>query len=178
MMTIRPPRSTPAGRAKPSTMTPSRASRSSGASSRPRGSASWSTSTARKFGRRGHRAKAVARTGRAPRTVRWIDTDKCDDDTPSYRSRLVAREIHRHGESPIFALTPPLESLRIVFLLVATDIDGREPRCRDPKSEDRTQVLFIDICRAYSAPSQTRLSPQTWSCFGRIPTLASWWAYS
>ena len=63
------------------------------------------------------RAEALARTGKAPITVRWIDTNKGDDDVPNYRSRLVAREIRRRGENPIFARTPPLESLRTVVSL-------------------------------------------------------------
>jgi hypothetical protein len=37
------------------------------------------------------RAEALARTGKAPISVRWIDTNKGDDDEPNYRSRLVAR---------------------------------------------------------------------------------------
>ena len=77
------------------------------------------------------------------------DTNNGDDDNPNYRSRLVAREIRRRGENPIFAPTPPLESLRIVISLAATDVPGRRPHCRDPTSEDRTQISFINICRAY-----------------------------
>ena len=41
------------------------------------------------------RAEAFTRTGRPAISVRWIDTNKGDDDNPNYRSRLVAREIRR-----------------------------------------------------------------------------------
>ena len=58
------------------------------------------------------REEAFQRTGKGPITVRWIDVNKGDDDEPNYRSRLVAREIRKNGEDPIFAPTPPLESLR------------------------------------------------------------------
>ncbi len=95
------------------------------------------------------RSEALARTGRAPITVRWIDTNKGDDDHPNYRSRLVAREIRRAGENPIFAPTPPLESLRTIISLAATDVKGAKQHVRDPRSEHRTQVSFMDISRAY-----------------------------
>ncbi len=95
------------------------------------------------------RSEALARTGKVPITVRWIDTNKGDDEHPNYRSRLVAREIRRAGEDPIFAPTPPLESLRTIISLAATNVRGAAPHVRDPLSEHRTQVSFVDISRAY-----------------------------
>jgi len=95
------------------------------------------------------RSEALARTGKAPITVRWIDTNKGDDEALNYRSRLVAREIRRAGEDPIFAPTPPLESLRTIISLAATNVRGSKPHVRDPRSEHRTQVSFMDISRAY-----------------------------
>ncbi len=95
------------------------------------------------------RSEALARTGRAPITVRWVDTNKGDDDHPNYRSRLVAREIRRAGEDPIFAPTPPLESLRTIVSLAATNVKGARRHVRDPRSEHRTQISFMDISRAY-----------------------------
>ena len=74
--------------------------------------------------------------------MRWVDVNKGDDITPNYRSRLVAREIRRHGEEPIFAPTPPLESLRTVLSFAATDLGGHS-HVRDPTSESRTQVSFL-----------------------------------
>ena len=54
----------------------------------------------------------------------------------------------------MFAPTPPLEALRTVLSLAATDLPGRPKRCRDPKSEKRCQVSFVDISRAYfNAPT-------------------------
>lgn len=95
------------------------------------------------------RSEALARTGKAPISVRWIDTNKGDDDTPNIRCRLVAREIRKAGEDPIFALTPPLESLRTILSLAATDFHGIHRKNRDPDSPNRIQVSFIDISRAY-----------------------------
>ena len=95
------------------------------------------------------RAESLAKMGKPPITVRWIDVNKGDDVVPNYRSRLVAREIRRHGEDPIFAPTPPLESLRTVLSFAATDVEGLPKHVRDPSSEERTQVSFVDISRAY-----------------------------
>ena len=94
------------------------------------------------------RPEAKQRQGKPPISVRWVDVNKGDDVSPNYRSRLVAREIRRHGEEPIFAPTPPLESLRTVLSFAATDLPGHR-HVRDPSSEDRTQLSFIDVARAY-----------------------------
>ena len=89
------------------------------------------------------------KTGRPPVTVRWFDTNKGDDQNPNVRSRLVARQIRGPGQDAIFAPTPPLEALRTVLSLAATDLPGRAPRDRNPTSAKRTQVSFVDISRAY-----------------------------
>ena len=95
------------------------------------------------------RAEAVARQGKAPITVKWIDINKGDDENPLYRSRLVAREVRKHGEASIFAPTPPLEALRTILSMAATDLPGCRQHCRDKESEERTQVQVVDISRAY-----------------------------
>jgi hypothetical protein len=105
------------------------------------------------------REEAFRRTGKKPITVKWIDTNKGDDENPNYRSRLVAREIRKAGEDPIFAPTPPLESLRTILSLAATDMEGAKKRIRDPLSPDRTQVSFIDISRAYFCASTDPSDP-------------------
>jgi hypothetical protein len=70
-------------------------------------------------------AESFRNMGKAPISVKWVDVNKGDDLNPNYRSRLVAREIRRHGEEPIFAPTPPLGSLRTILSLAATDLPGR-----------------------------------------------------
>ena len=95
------------------------------------------------------RAAAVAATGRKPITVRRVDVNKGDDDEPNYRSRLVAREIRKKGDNPMFAPTPPLESLRTVLSLAATEVRNAIRHDRRPDSPHRTQISFIDIARAY-----------------------------
>ena len=42
--------------------------------------------------------------------TKWLDTNKGDDITPNYRSRLVGREIKRANRVDLFAATPPLET--------------------------------------------------------------------
>ena len=95
------------------------------------------------------RSEALAKTGKPPITVRWIDTNKGNDDAPNVRCRLLAREIRRAGEDPVFAPTPPLESLRTVVSLAATDFQGAPKKDRGPTSPNRIHVSFIDIRRAY-----------------------------
>ena len=105
------------------------------------------------------RGEAMAMMGKKPISVKWIDVNKGDDENPKYRSRLVAREIRRPGEDPVFAPTPSLESLRTVLSLAATDIKGANPRIRSPTSECRTQVSVIDISRAYFSASTDEGDP-------------------
>jgi hypothetical protein len=95
------------------------------------------------------RSWAKEMQGKPPITVKWIDTNKGDDDNPNYRSRLVAREVRQAWESTIFAPTPPLESLRSILSLAATDLKGRKPHVRQGDSPQRTQISIIDIKRAY-----------------------------
>ena len=95
------------------------------------------------------REEAFEKQNKAPITVKWVDVNKGDDDHPNYRSRLVAREIRRAGEESFFAPTPPLESIRLVISLAATDLPGQELHDRRPDSEMRTQVSVMDIARAY-----------------------------
>ena len=106
------------------------------------------------------RAEAFSKMGKAPISVKWIDVNKGDDANPKYRSRLVAREIRRAGEDTIFAPTPPLESLRTALSMATTNLEGDEKHVRASGSEERTQVMVIDISRAYfNAKKDDDLNP-------------------
>ena len=95
------------------------------------------------------RAEAYKFTGKPPISVKWVDVNKNDDLAPKYRPRLVAREMRQAGEDTIFAPTPPLESLRTVLSMAATDLAGDLKHDRGAESEDRTQIMVLDISRAY-----------------------------
>jgi len=106
-------------------------------------------------------------TGKRPITVRWVLTNKGDDDCPNYRARLVARQIRHQGVESIFAPTPPLEGIRTVISMAATELPGDGELNRDPDSEDRIQIAFLDIARAYfnaptdpSRPTYVDLPPE------------------
>ena len=94
--------------------------------------------------------KARAKMGRSPISGRWIEINKGDDQAPNIRSRFVAREIRTAGKDVIFAPVPPLESLRMIRSMTTTKFEsgkGLQP-CWD-HSEKKTQLLMIDISRAY-----------------------------
>ena len=75
--------------------------------------------------------------------VRWVDTDKGD----RHRSRLCAMEFRRKAEATWFAGTPPLESLKILAVLLAT-------RRRTPRGPICMKVL--DVKRAHFHAPATR----------------------
>ena len=78
-------------------------------------------------------SEALRRQGKPPITVRWVETNKGDDANPKIRSRLVAREIRLKGEEAIFALTPPLESLRMVLSHATTTAEREEESVGRPE---------------------------------------------
>ncbi len=57
--------------------------------------------------------------GTAVIQVRRIDINKGGDVNPEYRSRLVAKEIKTHRNDALFAATPPWETVKMVFSMVA-----------------------------------------------------------
>ena len=76
-------------------------------------------------------------------SVRWIDTNKGDDASPDYRSRLVAREIKRDKRLDLFVATPPIETLKLLLAKLAG-------------SMGRKRAAVIDIKRAYFHAPSTR----------------------
>ena len=58
------------------------------------------------------------------------------------------------GEEAVFAPTPPLETLRMLLSHAMTNFKGEDSKVFDASSEQRQQVLLIDISRAYfNAPT-------------------------
>eukprot|EP00973_Karenia_brevis_P014279 1945027-Karenia_brevis.AAC.1 len=64
--------------------------------------------------------EAYERTGKAPIKLRWIDTNKSNDENePNYRSRLVAKEFNNGQRLDLYSATPPLELIRSLLALGA-----------------------------------------------------------
>ena len=77
-----------------------------------------------------------------------MDVNKGDDEDPNYRSRLVAKDFTRKGDSSIFASTPPLEALRTILMMATTTLLWA-PKWVCVEGPHRVQISFIDISRAY-----------------------------
>ena len=84
------------------------------------------------------------RKGKPPTSIRWVDTDKGNGETWETRSRLVALDF-KGGDKDrgfLFADTPPLEAVRMLFSKAATRRRGRR----------RRKLLFIDVKKAHLNP--------------------------
>ena len=89
------------------------------------------------------------RTGKAPVGVRWVDTNKGNEEIPEIRSRLVARDFRCRSDKDrgdLFAATPPLEAERLALSRAATWVRGKDGRQRLRK------VMFIDAKKAHLNP--------------------------
>ena len=93
-------------------------------------------------------SEAFRATGSRPTPVRWVEVNKGDSMHPRIYGRLVAREIRGPGQEACFAPTPPLDSLRIILSCAVTQIQGEEIKTWDNNSEERMQLLLVDISRA------------------------------
>ena len=65
--------------------------------------------------------ECLKKTGKKPIAVRWIDVNKQDKNNPLYRSRLVGKEFNTHNDMSLYAATPPLEALRLILSIAATN---------------------------------------------------------
>ena len=70
--------------------------------------------------------------------LKWIDTNKGDNDNPNYRSRLVGMEFSSGADPENFASTPPIEGLRVVVSHAATKTNKKKHK-----------FMINDIARAY-----------------------------
>ena len=59
--------------------------------------------------------ECINKTGKQPIAVRWIDVNKQDEANPLYRSRLVGKEFNTYNDLSLYAATPPIEALRLMF---------------------------------------------------------------
>ena len=75
-------------------------------------------------------------------STKWLDTNKGDEANPNYRARLVGRELNLSKQEGLFAATPPLESLRMILSICASNQYAYNP-------EDNYIIMSNDIKRAY-----------------------------
>ena len=89
------------------------------------------------------------RTGKAPISTRWVDTNKGSEEAPDVRCRLVARDFkgkESGGREELFAATPPTEAERLALSRAATvKRDKRGLRVA-------RKVMFIDAKKAHLNP--------------------------
>ena len=78
--------------------------------------------------------------------TRWLDVNKGDAENPDYRARLVGRELNTEARLDLFAATPPLESLRIMCAIAASN----------QRREDPFVIQSVDVKRAYFYAKSTR----------------------
>ena len=82
-------------------------------------------------------------------STKWLDVNKGDEAAPNYRARLVGREIKKDKREDLFAATPPLESLRMILSICASNQYSLDP-------EERYMVMSNDVKRAYFYAPATR----------------------
>jgi hypothetical protein len=94
------------------------------------------------------------KTGKGPKSVRWVDTNKGTEDRPEVRSRLVVMDFKGKGpaEDEFFAQTPPLEALRMQMSRAATVV-----RMGNGGVGERRKMLFIDAKKAHLNPPRQPL---------------------
>ena len=78
--------------------------------------------------------------------MRWVDTNKGDDERLQYRSRLVAQLVRFKDQRRCSRPCLPVEAVRTIASLLATALPGEEFKRFGPQ---RIQVSVVDIKRAY-----------------------------
>ena len=91
--------------------------------------------------------------GIKPISLRWVKTNKGDQENPQIRCRLVVREIkHNKGKQPLshqelFSSMPPIEAFMFIVSLLASL--GRPGKIKPNGKTDPYVMGFFDIKRAH-----------------------------
>ena len=94
------------------------------------------------------REECWEKTGKGPTGVRWVDTNKGDEEESDVRCRLVARDFRNKrdkGRDDLYAETPPLEAIRMQFSKAVT---RRRMGCR----RKCKKMMFIDAKKPHLNP--------------------------
>ena len=84
-----------------------------------------------------HRSQAI---GHKVIRRKGLDISKGDDERPNYRARLVGCELKMEDHRlDLFAATPPLETLRLMCSLCASNQSRRQPY----------RLMAVDVKRTY-----------------------------
>ena len=83
-------------------------------------------------------------------STKWIDTNKGDEKEPNLRARLVGCEYKKDKRDDLFAATPPLESLRMILSVCASNQYYQD-------SKEKFIVMSNDVRRAYFYAPSTRV---------------------
>jgi hypothetical protein len=118
-------------------------------------------------------------TGKAPIGSKWVDVNKGDAANPLIRSRFVVKEIATYKTDDFFTATPPLEALRLLLALAASDGQDIKVEVLDARKAhlhayaDRT--VFTQLPPEEAAPGYcarlvrclygTRDAPKRWEAF-------------
>ena len=81
--------------------------------------------------------------------TRWLDINKGDSVMMNLRSRLVGCEFAKEKRDDLFAATPPLESLRMIAAICASNQNSAKP-------EENFIIMANDVSRAYFYAPTTR----------------------
>ena len=85
--------------------------------------------------------------GMPPITVKWVDTNKGDDQNKLYRSRLVAsmkmtKASQQLEVKDLFSAMPPLEALKLLVSMLMTEEPGQKGAGDKP-------IALFDISRVH-----------------------------
>ena len=78
--------------------------------------------------------------GRKPIQTRWVDVNKGDFKSPDVRSRLVAKDFAARRDDSFYAVTPPLEALRLLL----SDMTSRGEHASEP-----IKLMVLDAKKAH-----------------------------
>ena len=90
-------------------------------------------------------AECWEKTGKPPVSIRWVDTNKGDDQKRNYRSRMVVKEFKGKykglSAAELFSSMPPLEALKLLASLMVSKKVSKRNR--------PLKLAVIDISRAH-----------------------------